>query len=88
MTTLYLNVPKDKADAERKKSCEDTLRSAVGSGYAIPMGQRAQGKVTQLKRAGEATRSGMVRYDVYMKTSRRFPTALPRPILAAPGFWS
>lgn len=39
MTTLHLNVPKDKADGEGKKSYADTLASAIGSGYAIPMGQ-------------------------------------------------
>ena len=42
MTTLYLNVPKDKVDGEGKKSYADTLNSAVGSGYAIPMGQAMQ----------------------------------------------
>ena len=42
MTTLYLNVPKDKVDGEGKKSYQDTLRSAIGSGYAIPMGQAEQ----------------------------------------------
>ena len=39
MTTLYLNIPKNKVDGEGKKSYADTLRSAVGSGYAIPKGQ-------------------------------------------------
>ena len=39
MPTLYLNVPKDKVDCEGKKSYEDTLKSAIGSGYAIPMSQ-------------------------------------------------
>ncbi len=42
MTTLYLNVPKDKADGEGKKSYADTLNSAVGSGYAIPIKQAMQ----------------------------------------------
>lgn len=42
MTTLYLNVPKDKVDGEGKKSYADTLASAIGSGYAIPMGQAMQ----------------------------------------------
>lgn len=42
MTTLYLNVPRDKVDGEGKKSYEDTLGSAIGSGYAIPMGQAMQ----------------------------------------------
>ena len=42
MTTLYLNVPKDKVNGEGKKSYADTLSSAVGSGYAIPMGQAMQ----------------------------------------------
>ena len=37
MTTLYLNVPKDKVDGEGKKSYADTLSSAIGSGYAISM---------------------------------------------------
>lgn len=41
MTTLYLHVPKDKADGEGKKSYADTLQSAVGSGYAIPRSQAA-----------------------------------------------
>ena len=39
MTTLYLNVPKDKVDGEGKKSYADTLNSAIGSGYAIPLTQ-------------------------------------------------
>lgn len=39
MTTLYLNVPKDKVDGAGKKSYKDTLKSAIGSGYAIPMSQ-------------------------------------------------
>lgn len=42
MTILYLNVPKDKVDGEGKKSYADTVNSAVGSGYAIPMGQAIQ----------------------------------------------
>ncbi len=86
MTTLYLNVPKDKVDGEGKKSYADTLKSAIGSGYAIAMrqavqcvpgsnvvllcqatGQRAQGRIKELKPTGETTGSGMVRYDVYME---------------------
>lgn len=35
MTILCLNVPRDKAEGEGKKSYADTLNSAVGSGYAI-----------------------------------------------------
>ncbi len=42
MTTLYLNVPKDKVDGAGKKSYEDTMKSAVGSSYAIPMSQAVQ----------------------------------------------
>lgn len=42
MTILYLNIPKDKADGEGKKSYADTLSSAISSGYAIPMGQAIQ----------------------------------------------
>ena len=42
MTTLYLNVPKDKVDGEGKKSYQETLNSAVGSGYAIPRGSAMQ----------------------------------------------
>lgn len=37
MTTLYLNVPKDKVDGEGKKSYADTLASAIGGGYAMSM---------------------------------------------------
>ena len=36
MTTLYLNVPKDKVDGEGKKSYEDTLKSTAGSGPLFP----------------------------------------------------
>ena len=42
MTTLYLNVPKDKVDGEGKKSYADTMKSAIGNGYAIPMSQAMQ----------------------------------------------
>ena len=37
MVILYLNVPKDKVDDQDKKSYEDTLNSALGSGYAMSM---------------------------------------------------
>lgn len=37
MTTLYLNVLKDKADGAGEKSYADTLKSAIGSGYAMSM---------------------------------------------------
>jgi hypothetical protein len=36
-------------------------------------GQRAQGKVKQLKPTGETTGSGMVRYDVYMEDLTPMP---------------
>lgn len=36
MATLVLNAPRQQANAEDKRSFEATLRSGVGSGYAIP----------------------------------------------------
>ena len=38
ITTLYLNVPEAKVNSDDKRSYRDTLRAAIGNGYAIPLG--------------------------------------------------
>jgi hypothetical protein len=92
MTTLYLNVPKDKVDGEGKKSCAGTLKSAAAMPFpevrlcsVFPAAllcqtteQQAQDNIKQLKPTGETTGSGMVRYDVHMAD------LMPMPYCPAP----
>ncbi len=98
MTTLYLNVPLEKVGNAGKRSFEDTLKTAIGNGYAIPKDdaerllpgckvvllcqdrkqrQRAEGKLEELKHTGEKTKSGMLRYDVHIKSLTEVPYVPP-----------
>jgi hypothetical protein len=97
MTTLYLNAPQAMTQTEGKKSYTDTLKTAIGDGYAISLGdakrclpgckvvllcqdgrRRAEGNLTTLKESGIKTKTGMLRYDVYINDLVEVPyTPLP-----------
>ena len=90
--------------AEGKKSFADTLKTAIGEGYAIPKAdaershvgcgvvllcqdarRRAEGTLLVLKETDERTRTGMLRYDVYIEALVEVPYSPPPTRLGRTG---